>query len=244
MRRAGALAALALVAAGCGGSDRDRTVTVLAASSLTEVFRQLEPAFEAANSGADLQFSFGGSSDLAQQVLNGAPADVFAAASATTMEPVAGAGLADGEPQVFATNTLAIVVPLGNPAGVTGFADLADPALTLVLCAPQVPCGAAAEAVARSAGVALQPDSEEPDVRTVLAKVQSDEADAGLVYVTDTRTAAVDAVDFPEAAAAVNSYPIAAIADGPQAELGRAFVDFVLGPPGQRVLTEAGFGTP
>jgi len=237
-----------MLAVGCGDPDGDpdgdRVVTVLAASSLTDVFRQLAPAFQAANPGVALRFSFGGSSDLAQQVVNGAPADVFAAASATTMEPVVAQGRTDGEPQVFATNTLTIAVPAGNPAGVADLADLADPALTLVVCAPQVPCGAATEAVFRSAGAGLRPDSEEPDVRAVLAKVQAGEADAGLVYRTDARTAPVDSVEFPEAAGAVNSYPIAVIADGAATELGHAFVDFVLGPLGQRVLAAAGFGAP
>lgn len=222
------------------------TVTVLAAASLTDVFTELEPVFEEANPTADVKFSFGGSSDLAQQIVNGAPADVFASANTRQMTVVSDAGLVDGEPSLFATNVLTIAVPPGNPAGITSFADLARPEVTEVVCAPQVPCGAATDAVEQATGVALSPASEEPDVRAVLAKVSAGEADAGLVYVTDARSAAgdVEQIDFPEAQEAVNSYPIAALSEAPQPESAAAFVEFVLGPEAQRALEEAGFGTP
>ena len=233
-------------AGGSGGSGGTETLTVLAAASLKEPFTELERQFEAAHAGVDVTISFAGSSDLAQQIVNGAPADVFAAANETTMATVTEAGLADGEPTVFATNTLQIVVPPGNPRRITGFADLAGPNLVLVVCAPQVPCGSATERIERETGVTLRPASEEADVRAVLGKVTGGEADAGLVYVTDVKAAGdqVTGVDFPEAAEAVNRYPIVTVKDGRNPELAREFVTLVLGEGGGEVLAAAGFGAP
>jgi molybdate transport system substrate-binding protein len=254
--RTRALAAVAttLLLAGCGataptgasGAPQERTLTVSAAASLTDVFTELEARFEAADPGVDVVLNFGASSDLSSQIVNGAPADVFASANDTQMTVVADAGLVEGEAQVFVTNRLQIAVAPGNPEGVTGFADLTDPAITLVVCAPQVPCGAATDAVETATGVTLTPVSEEPDVRSVLSKVTSGEADAGLVYVTDVISAGdeVDGVDFPESAEALNDYPIAALTDAPQPELAAAFVELVLGPEGAAVFGAAGFGTP
>ena len=248
-----------LLLAGCGSNEGGQSsepesstapqrvaVTVLAAASLTDVFGQLKSAFEEANPGADLQFSFGGSSDLAQQIVNGAPADVFASANTKQMDVVSQAGLVQGQPQEFATNVLTIVVPPGNPKGIKTFADLARADVTEVVCAPQVPCGSATEKIEKRAGVQLSPASEEPDVRSVLSKVAAGEADGGLVYVTDARTAEgkVEQVDFPEANDAINQYPIAILKNAPRAQLAQAFVDFVLSPQGQQALKEAGFGTP
>ncbi|MGQ0717652.1 MAG: molybdate ABC transporter substrate-binding protein [Pseudonocardiales bacterium] len=242
--------AAGLALAGCGGAGQtgpgapERVpVTVLAGASLTDVFTKLEQQFEAANPTADLRFSFGGSSDLAAQIVNGAPADVFASANVKQMKVVADAGKVAGEPQPFTSNVLTIVVPPGNPKGIRSFADLAKPDVTELVCAPQVPCGAAAEQIEEATNITLSPASEEPDVRSVLAKVQAKEADAGLVYITDARSAAgkVEQINFPEAKDAVNVYPIAAIEGAPQAELAAAFVAFILGPEGQRELTAAGF---
>jgi molybdate transport system substrate-binding protein len=243
-------AVAALVVAGCGsgagGAPEERTLTVYAAASLTEVFTQLEPGFEQARPGVDVVFNFGASSDLAQQIVNGGPADVFAAANSSTMQAVADEGLVDGEPAVFATNVLQIVTPPGNPAGVASFADLARPDLQVVVCAPQVPCGSAAEEVERATGVALSPVSEEPDVKSTLAKVTSGNADAGLVYATDAVAAGdgVQGIEFPESAQAANDYPIAVIADAPAAEAAREFQELVTGPEGRAVLGSAGFGSP
>ena len=216
---------------------------MLAAASLTDVFSKLEPAFEAANPGADLRFSFGASSDLATQIVNGAPADVFASANEKQMKVVADAGKVAGESKPFTTNVLAIVVPPGNPKGIQSFADLARPDVTELVCAPQVPCGAATTQIEQATNIELSPASEEPDVRSVLAKVQAREADAGLVYITDARSAAgkVEQINFPEAKDAVNVYPIAVINGAPQARFAEAFVAFVLGPEGQRELTAADF---
>ncbi len=242
--------AAGLALAGCGGAEQTGpgaqqrvTVTVLAAASLTDVFTTLEPQFEAANPGADLRFSYGASSDLATQIVNGAPADVFASANVKQMKVVADAGKVAGESKPFTTNVLTIVVPPGNPKGIRSFADLAKPDVTELVCAPQVPCGAATKEIEKATKITLSPASEEPDVRSVLAKVQAKEADAGLVYVTDARSAAgkVEQINFPEAKDAVNVYPIAAINGAPRPQLAAAFVAFILGPEGQRELTAAGF---
>ncbi|MGH3889671.1 MAG: molybdate ABC transporter substrate-binding protein [Pseudonocardiaceae bacterium] len=244
----GLVAGLALAGCGAGdtaepGAQQRVPVTVLAAASLTDVFTKLEPEFETANPSADLRFSFGASSDLATQIVNGAPADVFASANEKQMKVVADAGKAAGTPEPFTTNVLTIVVPPDNPKGIRSFADLAKPDVTELVCAPQVPCGAATEQIEKATNITLSPASEEPDVRSVLAKVQAREADAGLVYVTDARSAAgnVEQINFPEAKDAVNVYPIAAINGAPQPQLAAAFVAFVLGPAGQRELTAAGF---
>ncbi|MGH7630089.1 MAG: molybdate ABC transporter substrate-binding protein [Gemmatimonadales bacterium] len=229
----------AVLLAGCGASagSAETTVTVFAAASLTESFTAMEKRFEADNPGVDVRINFAGSSALAQQIANGADADVFAAADEATV-----ARVADRleSPAVFATNHLTIAVPRGNPAKITGLADLTRPGVTVVVCAPQVPCGAATRKVAP----ALRPASEEQDVKAVLTKVAAGEADAGLVYVTDTRSGKVDAIDFPESSAAVNKYPIALTKQAPNAALARRFVDLVLSQTGKNELVKAGFGTP
>jgi molybdate transport system substrate-binding protein len=252
VRRSAVAVVALLIAAGCGqagGSGAQSpatTLTVLAASSLKEPFTELERRFEAAHGGVDVTISFAGSSDLAQQIVNGAPADVFAAANEQTMDTVVKTGLASGEPKIFATNTLQIVVAPGNPKGITGFADLTKPGLVLVVCGAQVPCGAATKKIERETGVTLQPASEETDVKAVLGKVVDGEADAGLVYVTDVKAAGdqVTGVEFPEAARAVNRYPIVAIEESRNRELAGMFVTLVLGEGGGEVLAEAGFAAP
>ncbi|MDP9882932.1 molybdate transport system substrate-binding protein [Sinomonas atrocyanea] len=252
----GSLAFAALLTA-CGGATAaggpaassgggGRTVTVFAAASLQKSFTAIGRQFQAAHPGTTVAFSFAGSSDLAAQIANGAPADVFASADARTMGKVTGAGLADGEPADFATNVLTIAVRPGNPAGIKGLADLARPGLRLVDCAPQVPCGAAAQAAAGAAHVALAPVSQESNVTDVLGKVVSGEADAGLVYATDARGAGgkVAAVPFPEAASAVNRYPVAVLRDAKDKAFAHEFADYVAGPEGRKVLADAGFGAP
>ncbi|ELT42717.1 molybdate ABC transporter substrate-binding protein [Arthrobacter nitrophenolicus] len=259
-RQAGVvLAALVLAAgvlaaglAGCSGGTAapgnstggaGGTLTVFAAASLKSSFTELAGMFEAQHPGTDVTLSFAGSSDLATQISQGAPADVFASADTRNMDKLRNAGLLDGDPQVFATNTLAIAVPPGNPARISSFADLSRTGTRLVTCAVQVPCGAAAAAVAEQQGADLDPVSEENSVTDVLGKVVSGEADAGLVYATDIRSAGdrVESVPFPEAAGTVNSYPVAAVAGGNTAAA-RAFVDLVAGPEGRQVLERAGFG--
>ncbi|WP_448622075.1 molybdate ABC transporter substrate-binding protein [Geodermatophilus sp. URMC 65] len=258
-RRAPLGTVLVLLLAGCGGSagdgaaaapgpsaaELDGPLTVFAAASLTDVFTDLGERFEADHPGLDVQFNFAGSSALATQVTQGAPADVFASANAAQMAVVADAGLAD-DPQVFAANVLQIAVPAGNPAGVTGPADLAREELTIAVCAPQVPCGAAAEDVLAAAGVTAAPDTLEEDVRAALTKVELGEVDAALVYTTDVTAAgdAVEGIDVPEAEQAVNEYPIAPLADAPNPEAAAAFVELVRSEEGQQALADAGFRVP
>lgn len=241
------LTALPLAACGDDGADTGgpRTLTVFAAASLTPTFEQLERDFEDTHPGVDVQLSFGGSSDLVAQITEGAEADVLASADTATMDALVDAGLAAGEPVEFATNTLTIAVPPGNPADIGGLADLARDDVDLVLCQPEVPCGRAARTVGADAGVELAPVSEEESVSGVLTKVASGEADAGLVYVTDVEAAgdAVEGISFPEAADAVNHYPIVAVDGSGADELAQAWIDLVLGD-GQATLREAGFGAP
>ena len=258
-----ALAAVALLLAGCGsgagdggapgaavtgaaGQELSGEVVVFAAASLTDTFTELGAAFEAAHPGVTVSFGFGGSSALAAQVAAGAPADVFAAASPSTMQTVVDAGAAAGEPTVFVRNVLQVVVPAGNPAGVTGLADLADPDLAVALCAPEVPCGVAAEKVFAAAGLTPSPDTLEQDVKAVLTKVELGEVDAALVYRTDVLAAgdAVEGIEVAEAEQAVNDYPLVVLAEAPNPDAAAAFVDLVLSQDGQDVLTGAGFRAP
>ncbi len=244
---AGLLLAGTAACGGDGGSDGgDTTLTVYAAASLTTTFEELAERFEESHDGVDVELSFAGSSDLVAQIQSGAPADVFASADEANMDKLTADGLQGSEPRVFATNTLQIATPPDDPAGVGSLADLADPDLNLVVCAPEVPCGAAAVRLAEEAGVTLAPDSEEQSVTDVLGKVTSGEADAGLVYVTDVVAAGDDVrgIDVPEARSVVNAYPIATVADSDEADLAQEFVDLVLGDEGQQVLADAGFGRP
>lgn len=215
-------------------------VVVLAAASLTDAFTALGEQFEQQHPGARVTFSFGASSALAQQVLAGAPADVLATASTSTMGQVADL---TGTPEVVATNTLQIAVPAGNPGGVTGVEDFADPDLTLALCAVEVPCGAAAQEMFARAGVVPLPDTYEKDVSATLTKVVLGEVDAAVVYRTDVLAAgdAVEGVDVPEDVDVVNEYPVAVLADAPNPGAAAAFRDLVLSVVGAEVLEAAGF---
>lgn len=229
-----------------GSSALSGSVTVFAAASLKSTFTRLADQFEAAHPGTSVVLSFAGSSDLATQIGQGAPADVFAAADTRNMAKLADAGLLDGPATDFATNTLEIAVPPGNPASIRSFADLARPGVRVVVCAPQVPCGAAAETAEQATGTALSPVSEESSVTDVLGKVISGEADAGLVYATDVLAAGakVTGIPFAESAGAVNIYPIAAVEPGRNKQLAAAFIDFVTGDAGAKVFSDAGFGAP
>ncbi|MGN7199745.1 molybdate ABC transporter substrate-binding protein [Arthrobacter sp. SAFR-044] len=226
------------------GAKPSGAITVFAAASLKQAFTELASTFEAEHPGTTVTLSFAGSSDLASQISQGAPADVFASADTANMQKVQDAGLTDGMPQDFATNTLAIAVPPGNPAGVASLQDLARPGIRLVTCARQVPCGAATAKVAEAAGLTLSPVSEENAVTDVMGKVASGEADAGLVYGTDIKASGdkVAGIQFPESVSAVNTYPIAGVAGGRNKATAQAFLDVVTGPEGQKVLAAAGFG--
>ncbi len=235
---------------GNGGSSASSalsgTVTVFAAASLKSTFSRLADQFEAAHPGTKVALSFAGSSDLVTQISQGAPADVFAAADARNMAKLADAGLLGGAATDFATNTLEIAVPPANPASISNFADLARPGVRVVVCAPQVPCGAAAVTAEQATVTDLSPVSEESSVTDVLGKVISGEADAGLVYATDVRAAGakVTGIPFAESAGAVNTYPVAVVGSSRNKQLAAAFVALVTGDDGRKVFIDAGFGAP
>lgn len=252
MKRLLAAGALLALAAGCGSGDAVEpgggatgitgTVTVFAAASLTESFGTLGKQFEAAHPGVTVRFSFGPSSGLAESINQGAPADVFASASAKNMESVTDAA----EPRTFAKNVLAIAVPPDNPAKVAGLADLAKKGVKVALCQEQVPCGALAKTVLDKASVTVTPVTFGADVKAVLTAVRLGEVDAGLVYATDVRAAGakVTGIEVPAAQNGSTSYPIATLAGAPNKAAATAFVEYVLSADGARVLTEAGFAGP
>ncbi|MGC4937520.1 molybdate ABC transporter substrate-binding protein [Kribbella sp. DT2] len=215
------------------------TVNVFAAASLTGTFTQLGKDFEAAHPGVKVVFNFAGSSALATQINQGAPADVFASAAPKNMDQVTD----KGTPTTFVKNVLEIAVPKGNPGKITGLKDFTDKFRKIALCAEQVPCGAAAQKVFAAAKLTPQPDSLEQDVKAALTKVSLGEVDAALVYKTDVLAAKdkVEGIAFPESAQAVNDYPIATLTKAPNADGAKAFVDFVLSADGKKVLSEAGF---
>jgi molybdate transport system substrate-binding protein len=232
-------------AAASPGGSLSGGITVFAAASLKESFTAIGRAFEAANPGTRVTFDFGASSALAQQITQGAPADVFASASPTNMRQVVDGKAANGS-TAFARNVLEIAVPPADPAKVGALADLGRPGVKVVLCQPQVPCGALAQTVLGRAGVPVKPVSLEADVRSTLAKVQLGEADAALVYVTDVTSAGgkVKGVEIPADVNAATSYPIAALTASKNAGLARAFVAYVLSAPGRAELARAGFRAP
>lgn len=227
------------------------TITVYAAASLKTTFTELASRFEQEHPDLTVELNFAGSSDLVTQITNGAPADVFASADEKNMAKLTDAGLvtADGTetgPVDFATNVLEIAVPATDPASIETFADLAKEGVRTVVCAAQVPCGAATATIETATGVDIQPVSEESSVTDVLGKVTSGEADAGLVYVTDVQAAGdtVIGIPFDESDEAVNTYPIAPVAASTNPEAAAAFAAFVVGDTGQEVLAAAGFGAP
>ena len=234
----------ALALSGCSAGEDEETLTVLAAASLTETFTALAEEFEAEHPGVRVRLAFDSSATLAQQALEGAPADVLATADERTMEQ-AGDALA-GPPTTFARNTLVLVVPRDNPAGVRGFEDLAAGRTAYVACVETAPCGALWAALADEQGVGAEPVSLEVDVKAVLAKVVADEADAGLVYATDAESAgdAVRTFPVPGAEALATTYPLAVLEQAGDPTLAREFVDLVLSAAGREVLVEAGFALP
>jgi len=255
-------AVLAMVLpAGCGGGGNSAggsspgtktgvtgTVTVFAAASLTESFTRIGKDFEAANPGATVRFNFAGSSALATQINQGAPADVFASAAPANMKTVtdAGNGNGDGTPTTFVRNQLVIAVPKGNPKGVKAVSDLTRPGVKVALCAEQVPCGAAAKKALSAANVSIKPVTLEQDVKAALSKVKLGEVDAALVYRTDAKAAPsdVDGVEFPESSGAINDYPIVVVKNAPNKAGAQAFVAWVLSDKGTAVLDAAGFQAP
>jgi molybdate transport system substrate-binding protein len=221
------------------------TVTVLAAASLTGPLDVVAAAFEKNHPGVDVVISYGGSSALAQQIVEGSPADVFFSANESTMATVTDAGLA-ADPAVELTNTLEIAVPTGNPGDVRGLDDFARADLVIALCDPAVPCGSAAAKLLDLVGVTPSVDTLEEDVKAALAKVALGEVDAALVYRTDVLAAgnAVEGIEVPEANQVVNEYPIVLLSGAPNPEVAQAFIDYLTSREGVDVFTAAGFGTP
>lgn len=242
-------AALLLTACGSGGSTSTPEpsnasspaasavgtddVIVFAAASLNKAFPEIAPA----------KYSFDGSSGLVDQLKGGAPADVFASADKKNMDNAVAEGLIEGDPILFATNYLVLVTPADNPGEITGFDSSLD-GKKLVICAADVPCGAATLKVAEANGLTLSPVSEESKVTDVLGKVTAGEADAGLVYATDAAGAgdAVKVFDVPGAKDDPNTYWIAAVKDAPNAEGAAEFITLITEPDGQAVLSKYGFG--
>jgi molybdate transport system substrate-binding protein len=250
---------LGLAGAACGsdsGDVADTTtappstvtgdITVFAAASLTDSFNEIGDAFTKTNPDAKVTFSFDASSALVQQITQGAPADVFASADTANMDKLTGAGLNATAPVVFANNSLAIIVPKGNPKGITGVADLAKPDLKIVLCAEEVPCGKYAKQILTSANVAVTPVSFAQNVKGVVTPVTTGEADAGIVYLTDVQAASdkADAVTIPADINVLARYPIASTEASSHADVNQAFIAFVTGPDGQAILKKYGFQTP
>lgn len=227
-------------------SDLEGSITVFAAASLTDAFDEVGAAFEEANPGVSVDFGYDGSSSLRDQILAGAPVDVFASANTSTMDAVAEGGALGGEPRTFVTNALEIAVPAGNPGGIEGLDDFGDDAKLIGLCAEEVPCGAFGREALAGAGITPAPDTDEPDVRSLLDKVASGDLDAGLVYVTDVEAAGdtVEGIEIPEDQNVVAEYPIATLAGSGVPEAADAFVDFVLSAEGQDILGSHGFGPP
>jgi molybdate transport system substrate-binding protein len=255
VHRLNALAvALLVVGSACGGASPAASspaplagsITVFAGSSLTDAFKKAGEQLKLKNPGTAFVFNFGSSSTLATQIINGAPADVFASADDTNMQKIVDAKLNDSAPANFVSNRLQIAVAPGNPKHITGLADLAKPGLIVVLAAPTVPAGKYALESLQVAGVIVKPASQEVDVRAVLNKVTLGEADAGIVYVTDVKSAGarVTGVDIPEQHQVIARYPIAVVKETKNPRLAKAYVDSLLSDEGQKMLAEFGFSKP
>jgi molybdate transport system substrate-binding protein len=216
------------------------SITVLAAASLTDTFTAIADQFEAAHPGVSITFSFGASSDLATEIQQGNPADVFASASTKTMAQI---GAAAVQPTNFATNTMEIATPPGNPKGIKSVADLARSDVKVAVCDFDVPCGTVAKEVFDNAKADVHPTASEQDVKSTLTVVESGEVDAGVVYVTDVRAAGskVVGVEIPADVNATTTYPISVLKDSGNAALAQAFADYVLSADGQKVLQDAAF---
>jgi molybdate transport system substrate-binding protein len=254
MKGLATLAAVVALVAGCSSSANDSPkgngsaapsgeLRIYAASSLTEAFNELKRGFAAAHPGTKISITYGASSDLATQIGQGAPADVFASASNKNMTALGSAAL---NPTDFVSNVLTVAVPPANPAKIASVLDVAKKSVKVAICDPAVPCGVVAAQVFAKAGLTVKPAASEPDVKSVVAAVESGEVDAGLVYVTDARAAGtkVKSVPIPGKFGASTTYPIAALKAAKNAALAQAWVDYVLSAAGRKVFTADGFGPP
>ena len=234
-----------LAIAACGGSgDGDREILVSAAASLTDAFGEMEAAFEAVNPEIDVLLNFASSSTLREQILEGAPVDVYASANTANMDLVIAAGGSE-EDVTLVTNSLQIAVPEGNPGDIVGLEDFSNPDLLIGLCVAGVPCGEFGREALRRAGVVPEVDTEEPDVRALLTKIESGELDAGITYVTDVQSSeAIEGIEIPREFNVVAEYPIAVLANAPHPRQAQAFLKFVLSEEGRAILQGYGFGSP
>jgi molybdate transport system substrate-binding protein len=229
----------------CSGSSIESELLVSAAASLTDAFAEIESAFEEGNPGVDAVLNLGSSGALREQILEGAPVDVFASANTSNMAQVAETGELSGEAEIFATNSLQIAVPTGNPGGVTGLEDFARDELLIGLCAEDVPCGDFGRQALANAGVTPSIDTNEPDVRALLNKIEAGELDAGITYVSDVlSTGTLEGLEIPAEVNVVAEYPIATLAGAPNPDAAAAWVEFVLSDEGQAILTSHGFESP
>jgi molybdate transport system substrate-binding protein len=253
------LVGFVFVAVACGGDDDDTAsgstttsatsatttsapalkgdITVFAAASLTDAFEKLGTQFETDYPGTSVKFNFAASSELATQINEGAPADVFASADEANVKKVTEAGNASGDPVVLAHNKLEIAVEKGNPKGVTDLASLSNPDLIVVLCASEVPCGKYADQALQQANVTVNPKSRGESVKATLSLVESGEADAAIVYVTDVKASGkVDGVEIPDNQNVLATLPIVALKDAGNQDLAQAWVDYVQSDAAQQVL--------
>jgi len=256
------MGALLILAAACAGGDDDDanaatteatgtteaegptgSITVFAAASLTDAFGEMASTFEDENPGTTVELNFGASSALREQILAGAPADVFASANTSNMDQLVDADAVQGEPEMFAANQLEIAVPAGNPGNVEGLEAFGNADLNIGLCAEEVPCGQFGREALANAGVTPAQDTDEPDVRSLLTKVEAGDLDAGLVYHTDVLAAGdqVEGIEVPEDVNVIAGYPLAALSASGNAEGAAAFVEFVLSDEGQSILESYGF---
>ncbi len=233
---------LGLLALACGSSPASSappTIDVFAAASLTDAFKALGSSFH----GANVRFNFAGTPTLLTQIEQGAQADVFASADTTNMDRLRADGFAVGDPKVFAHNQLEIVVAAGNPKGITFLSDLAKPGVLYISAGPTVPAGKYAAQALAKAGVTVHPRSLETDVKSVIAKIELGEADAGIVYTTDVRAAGtkVTGVPIPDADNVVATYPIVEVKGAKNSAAAAAFITFVLSAEGKAKLATFGF---
>jgi len=247
-RRIAIPVALIAMVTGCSvnPSGHREELLVFAAASLRDAIGQIDEIFEVEYPEFDVLVNLASSSSLREQILEGAPADVFASANTANMDQVMEAGGVVGVPTIFVRNLLQVAVPAGNPAGITGLADFANPNLLIGLCAEEVPCGSFGRQALANAAVSASIDTNEPDVRALLTKIEAGELDGGIVYVTDVLAAGggVEGIDIPEDLNVVAEYPIVALRGGTNPEAAAAFVAFVISAPGKAVFADFGFQSP